>query len=195
MFFCGRLTKACLRIRNNVLAQIQIKNSSLPLQIIFGRSRTGALRGGWVPQSPFSPGRNRPGLHRTRQHRFGPVCDRPNASRPVSSRQNRHQWAACGGFINQVRSQGEGHGAMAPPRAIQFTLDKMGFCPTLTLRLWTLNVKNRVLNISESRNCDVASSCATSWQCICHQFILYCISYWQCICLVASPYTYVCMTQ
>ena len=31
------------------------------------------------------------GPHRTRQRCFGPVCDRPSASRPVPSRQNRLQ--------------------------------------------------------------------------------------------------------
>ena len=38
----------------------------------------------------------KPGPHRTRQRCSGPICDRPSAFWPVSSRQNRHQGAWAG---------------------------------------------------------------------------------------------------
>ena len=44
------------------------------------------------------------GPHCTRQRCFGPVCDRPSASRPVPSRQNRLQAAAGGGFDGTERA-------------------------------------------------------------------------------------------
>ena len=44
---------------------------------------------------PASPAQAEPGPHRTRQRCFDPVCDRPSASRPVSSSQNRLQAPCC----------------------------------------------------------------------------------------------------
>ena len=44
-----------------------------------------------------------PGPHRARQRFSGPVCDRPSASRPVPSRQNRLQ-RRLGGFDGTGRN-------------------------------------------------------------------------------------------
>ena len=87
-------------------------------------------RGSGMMRRCRSPWHLKPGPHRTRQRCSGPVCDRPSASRPVPSRQNRLQarlgrkqgWNSADGRgedrASQTELQIEQHTCSMSPRGL-----------------------------------------------------------------------------
>ena len=83
----GGFCRQIWQLRRDLLA---FPVSSASYQITLRYMTRGAARGGAVLLFT-AVRRETPGPHRTRQRCSSPVCDRPSATRPVSSRQNRLQ--------------------------------------------------------------------------------------------------------